>query len=388
MVIAAAGCPRRAVPDIEEPPRQTEAPRPQTPPGMLECTTRELGSDIAGWPTSLVLADLDGDGALDAAVEYSDTASRPRHSRLSIQRGDGDGGLREVQNLGLGGLSYALGAADLDGDGRPELFTNDYNGRHLLVFTGDGGGRMRGPTRIRSRFQPGGINPHDTDGDGDLDLVVASFGHVQIFENRGGLDLRGAGAVAVPQAPDEVVAVDLDRDGRRELMVVANDSNKLYQLGVRPGNRLVIDGVSATCRKPSVTQAADLDGDGAADLAFRCGDELVVRLSSTGATIRTTSPGLEKVGLGDLDADGDIDAITAGQPCSTCASHIRLLANDGRGSFSERSVMEVDGSAGSPVIADVDGDRAPDVVMTVWTGTAPGRVVVYLGGACGRLKRP
>ena len=390
LLLSAAACvPRdRALapgPSGDSTGRGQEAALPATPPGMLACTTREVSSDVPGWPNTLVLTDVDRDGALDAAVTYGAAGGRSNHSRLTVQRGDGGGQFREIEDLKLGKLSYALGAADLDGDGIDELFTNDYFRRRLLLFSPTSGGKLRGPIEVPGRFQPSGIDPHDTDGDGDLDLLVSSLRYVQIFENRGRLAFRAAGAAAVRQAPDRIAPVD--RDGKRELMVVANDTARLYTLEARPGNRLEVTGSAATCRSPSTTRAADLDGDGAAELVYHCDHAFAVRPGRGGEPVRVASPGIEALGLGDLDADGDIDAITAGRPCSTCGSQVRLFANDGRGRFEERSTMEVDGTAGSPAVTDVDGDGAPDLVMTVWPGTPPGRIAVYLGGACGTLPR-
>jgi Na+/H+ antiporter NhaC len=74
-------------------------------------------------PSSLTLADYDGDGDLDvlAGTAPTETENGAARTDTALLRGNGDGTLREVEYLTAGGDKEDLSAADFDSDGTLDL---------------------------------------------------------------------------------------------------------------------------------------------------------------------------------------------------------------------------------------------------------------------------
>lgn len=85
--------------------------------------TVQVWSDVVlqGTPVGIETGDFDGDGNLELAVAFED--------RIEIGRLGQEGTpSRETIRLAAGSHAYALDAADLDGNGRPELYLSALNG--------------------------------------------------------------------------------------------------------------------------------------------------------------------------------------------------------------------------------------------------------------------
>ena len=131
----------------------------------------------------VALADLDGDGDLDALVTngFRDTGSYP--SRLFWN--DGEGGLSDSgQNLNAT-MGAELATGDLDNDGDLDLFVANMD-RPNEVWLNDGVGNFvdSGLRLGKNADLSGRPSLGDLDGDGDLDVVVGRFqGGAEVWIN-------------------------------------------------------------------------------------------------------------------------------------------------------------------------------------------------------------
>ncbi len=127
----------------------------------------------------VLLADVDGDGALDVVLP----GRRPR-----LFRNDGRGRFRDATaGSGLDTLGEMDGAggvaADLDGDGLPELFLSNHVSPSRLLRN-EGNGRFRDVTGAWGLA--GLAGPYtsavafDADGDGRVDLFLACYGDARL----------------------------------------------------------------------------------------------------------------------------------------------------------------------------------------------------------------
>ena len=134
--------------------------------------------------TAVAAADVDGDGRTDL---YFVNQAGPN----ALYRNLGDGRFEDITaTAGVAvGDRACVGAsfADIDGDGDPDLYVTSVRAGNLL-FRNDGDGRF---TDITAAAGVGGSGQHasgavffDADGDGDLDLFVTSVGRYTGDERR------------------------------------------------------------------------------------------------------------------------------------------------------------------------------------------------------------
>lgn len=137
---------------------------------------------------SVALADFNGDGKLDIAVANNNCPSgfncTTTEGSVGILLGNGDGTFQAVTVFDSHGLDPdAIAAADLNGDGRPDLVIAnqcDSDGcnahdAHLVVMLGNGDGSFQSPSTFDSGgYIPSSISIADMDGDGKPDLVITN----------------------------------------------------------------------------------------------------------------------------------------------------------------------------------------------------------------------
>ncbi|MCA8959872.1 MAG: VCBS repeat-containing protein [Planctomycetes bacterium] len=255
---------------------------------------------------NIVVADFDGDSNLDVAVgSYGDATGAGADGLISMFFGDGTGTLAPAVGVPAGPYPVSIAAGDLDLDGDLDLVAS---GDELVVMLGDGTGTFAPPVTYGPPTLPGLIVIAELNGDVLPDVVHARDGTLDILTGAGGGTLAVAGSYPTLGSVGTVVAVDLDGDTARELVLGSSSSDA--------STVLLNDGVgNFTSTEPIFTgessehlAAGDFDGDGWVDLATPIaailGDGAVTFDSGVAVT-----PIARATTVADLDADGLLDLV-------------------------------------------------------------------------------
>ena len=219
-------------------------------------------------PRFLAVADLDGNGFADVV-----TANRTSGD-ISVLLNFG-GVLDPPARYAVGGDARGVAIGDVDGDQLPDIVAASGDTRALAVFLNipsSPGVFSAGPSlSVGVELRPDGVDIQDLDGDGDRDIVTATSGNglnfATVFFNLGGATFGSAtGFAAGGVNPGTVVAADLDRDGRRDLVLANQDSATLTVLRNLGGGNFAAAIALAAGNDPRSLAVADIDLNGGLDL--------------------------------------------------------------------------------------------------------------------------
>ena len=329
------------------------------------------------------------------------------HQFTAATAGPGRGYLRPLPDVAVGRSPTGVAMGDVDNDGDLDLLSCSYSANSVSVrlnggdASGSNTGVFSGTQEVPVGYFPGSVVLGDVDNDGDLDLLSASTGvgyaYVHIRLNGGDASgsatglFSGGTFVQVASSPTTMAVGDVDGDGDLDV-VVASQVSAISVLR-NQGNGTFVSGTGFNGqRATSGVSLGDVDGDGDLDAVF--GDEdgtVIIRLnggdgtgSNTGVFTagRTLFTGYQptSVALGDIDGDNDLD-IVAGNSLGT-AVIIRLNGGDASGSntgvFSQGTDLTVNAVPRSVVLGDVDADGDLDLVLInpIYNGS----VLVYRNG--------
>jgi hypothetical protein len=294
---------------------------------------------------------------------------------------------RSIDAAGLKGADSVF-AIDLDGDGDTDVLSASHNDHRIAWYENPGGSgadpgfELEPHTITTDALSASSVFAADLDGDGDLDVLSASRndGTVAWYENDGGSDPRFRKRVVTSGllTPLSVFAADVDGDGDEDVLSASFTDNKIAWFeNLRDedaGTGVLFEEHLVTTEALGAASvfAADLDGDGDTDIlsASRVDDKVAwyeqeLQDGEEGPEIvflehllTTEADGANSVLAADLDGDQDLDVVAA----STTDNTIRWFENEG-GSFADaRIISDTAAGARSVFAADLDGDDDLDVI--------------------------
>jgi uncharacterized protein (TIGR03437 family) len=358
-------------------------------------------------PMAAATADFNGDGKLDLAVANAASSS------VTISLGKGDGSFNAGATVAVPGncLVTGLVAGDFNGDGKADLLAICGFQTTIWVLPGLGSGQFGAAIAthlpqlalmgfgIEVSFQ--GAAVADLNGDGKLDLAIglgssdlSSFSLDLMLGKGDGTFGAPSPVVSTSAIPANVVAADLDGDGKQDLVVT------FTQLGNPPVSSLMVlrgDGKGsfqqiasyplATINLLGFIVVADVNGDGIPDLIVaglnsaqgnsqNVESTLTVFIGTGGGSLRQTFSATEQgLLLGLLAADfrgtGTPDLIeniaNAGIFTGGGATILNTRAGNKDGTFQNPVTIPLPAGLApfwlSLLAADWNGDGLPDLAF-------------------------
>jgi hypothetical protein len=298
-----------------------------------------------------------------------------------------------------GGYAVAVAVGDLNGDGKLDLaVANNYvsatdNRGTVAILLGNGDGTFRPPIIYPS----GGIGPvsiqlADVNGDRKLDLLVANRGGSPNGSGSVGVLLgNGDGSFqpAVSSGPTGGMAMSLavaDVNGdRKPDLLVANMTSAGNFVGVMLGNgdgtfravETYSSGGSVFDLYHGGIAVADVNGDRKPDVMMANGSGTVGVLLGNGdgtfqpAAVYGSGGVANSVTVADLNGDRKPDLLVVNDATLVSSvGSVAVLLSKGRGTFRPQVSYDPGGSSPSAaVVADVNGDGKPDVLVSNFFGS-------------------
>jgi hypothetical protein len=371
-------------------PFRTTAPLPR----YVKALTLGTGKE---WRFNPLLIDLNGDGHCDLAA-----TARLVQPALHIWSGDGRGSLTPIEPTWTDIGYAALATGDINRDGFPDIVAASHFGG-VQTLLNDGRGRF---TEKIFRGDDGYVAAKlvDVNEDGHLDLILVGYEKVGIevyFGDGTGnwrLHTRLPAPRPGPTIPGRALVVgDLNNDGHLDLVAAFQRWGIYIYYGDGQGN---FSGGPVDLAAPSTEfqslALGDVNQDGRPDLvingAFGGGrdqsngpdvylgdDRQQWQASSDGLKVlKFTSAGLA---LGDLDQDGNLDIVAAGNVTGVVENGDGLFwfRGDGKGRWrlARESGLPPSGLSvvHSVTLADVDHDGFPEIIAL--SGGTSGSITVW-----------
>ncbi len=332
--------------------------------------------------SSTAVADFDGDGHIDVAGTQEESGQV-----VVLYRGvdgDNDVGFEESRSFAVGlGPVFVL-AAELNGDGHPDLISVNSGTDNVTVLLNNGDRNF-----VEAGSFPVGVNPRIS-GAGDFDLdgtpdiatsnLLSSDIHVALSDGQGGV--RSVDRLQVGDNPHSLVVDDFDGDRRDDIVVVNSLSRRQGMLSFfRSRGDGSFDDATTTDLGlqgdtiPRFLAKGHFDGDDLLDAAVLT-DELEVHvfinrgegsfevsLVNEPTELRFTPSFLI---AGDYTGDGIDDLITPVE--SRRDAGLRVFAGRDDGSFRDSFDVFLGEAVSAAQIVDFDGDGIDDV-LAAWSGT-------------------
>jgi len=342
---------------------------------------------MAGRPA---LADLDADGDLDVVIVCGPCCGRDPQAdsgHVLTLLNDGDGRLRQATpRVKLGPTALGAAVGDLNHDGAPDVVAYHHGSYDLAVLMGAGDGALSAP---RFYTMNTGDSPHvhavalaDVNNDGHPDAIATLVDDhalaVLLGDGRGGLTPAPAQPFFAQRHPYAQLAVtDLTEDGEPDaFMTDVRGGGVTLLAGSGTGMFANASGFSfetsmpvRAAERPIAAALGDLDRDGDPDaIVFTDESPLAVRMINTGngAFVESDDPlidlGIPSAGgtLADLNNDGLLDIVASSAAGRRVAC--RLARPDG--SFVDPVLIDARGEKPAVSVGDMNGDGRPDLVTS------------------------
>jgi hypothetical protein len=335
-------------------------------------------------PTFVATASLRNNGIDDLIVtNFTDNT-------ISVLLGNGDGTFASQASYDVGTGPAWIATGDFNKDGNIDVAVANQNSNTISILMGNGDGTFQPQTTVTTGNVPVSVitaNIHDSNGNGNLDLVVANHSDntISILQGNGdGTFQSPATVIALPNgyAPSSIAAADLNSDGHIDL-AVTDQGNNSVSIFLGKGDGTFQNRVDYPVgNSPVWVSTADLNADGVLDLAVAnngaptsslSGDSVSILLGQTitnnGAVTATGAFGTQvayaagnaptSIAVADFNVDGLADLAVSAETDNSVA----ILLGQGPGTFGPFFELPVGTDPLALVSGDFNADGRSDVVV-------------------------
>jgi FG-GAP-like repeat len=264
----------------------------------------------------------------------------------------------------------------------------------LTILLGNGDGTFQvSPPIVLSSGPVGGIVAADFNGDGKLDLAVATSTGVEIFLGNGDGTFESPRLITLPGILGQIIAGKFISTGNVDL-AVANTANSF---GDNPTIDVLLGNGDGTFQSPVaypltnftslLLATGDFRGNGTLDLAFvsSVGSDGTTTSSAVGVMLGNgdgtfqapvtvampTAVYIDDFALGNMTTSGHLDVVASGSGFST------VLLGNGDGTLQTPATIQygpANGTTfypGGSALLDLNGDGNLDLVVDGYSGTVP-----------------
>ena len=358
-----------------------------------------------GWPKtfpgpsgelrSLAAADLDGDGAMEILTVKTGNGPATMAWKLDGTAVPGWPQAKDCEKCNdYGGFNQNIAAADLDGDGKPEVVAT-YDAAYIGIFHGDGK-----PYVASSSLA------------GPWASSVPLFHDTALARQGWGPD--GKDRDEATNSP--AVFGDLDSDGKPEVIFYSNheragDSGgsrgnclwalhadmtraKGFETPLCSDTALFKDYLNNIVETAPIPALGNLTGDARPEIVVPSMDGSIRGYSPEGALLwkyaydMAGEPWImaSEAVIGDLNKDGSPEIVFTTYSVDHFVSHLTILDNAGK--MQRKVTLDKRGAMGTPTLADVDGDGKLDIVVSLKdvVGGGKGGVQIWTVASAGNEK--
>ena len=313
--------------------------------------------DIVSPPAYVVAADVNGDGKPDL-ISANIGGGTDGTGTLTVMTNDGSGGFALEATLDVGNFPLFVAAADVNEDNKLDLISADFGGgstNTLTIWTNNGNGFGYNST-LTVGYGPYAVAAADVNVDGKVDLISANAydGTLTVLTNNGsGFGLNAT--LYVGTWPDSVAVADVNGDNKPDLICANSNDGTLTVL---TNNGTGVFGFNATLTvgsKPAYVIAADLRGSGKPDLISANGfDGTLTVLTNNGHGLFGFKATLN-VGLSTNSTPENVVAVDVNGDRKldlVCADYgddtLTVLTNNGSGGFVTAAMLSVGDPGSAP----------------------------------------
>lgn len=166
---------------------------------------------------SIARGDLNRDVKIDLVVANANSGS------VAVLLGNGNGTFGAAKEFSAGATPQGVAVGDFDADSAPDVAAANGGAKTITIFRGNGDGTLQVTTTIPAPA-PLSIAAGDMNADGWIDLafINPTLSVVSVLRGNGDGTFKAAGDLSVGSSPHSITIVDLNKDGRDDI-VTAGD---------------------------------------------------------------------------------------------------------------------------------------------------------------------